>query len=97
MSRNVGEIEEHVDEAFGLRSKDPAFEKDDAVGAVGEEFSGGNDFESLLAGDADAHDDGNTEAEFNVFFDHFPATHFHRNLVSEAVLLEGAVHQTPGA
>src|SRR6185369_2071094 len=33
----------------------------------------------------------------DVLFDHFPAADFHRDLVSESVLFEGAVHQAPGA
>src|SRR6266516_19383 len=92
-----GRIEQHTDKAFGLWGEDSAFAQHHSVGPVGKEFPSRNHLQLLFPRDANAHDDGDAQVEFDVFFDHFPATDFHRDLVRDPVLFEGAVHQTPGA
>src|SRR3954465_13496722 len=95
--RICGLVEQHAHETLGLRAEDEAFAEHHTVGARWKEFSGGNDFEFLLAADPDADDDRNAEAELDVFFDDVPATDFHRDLLAEAVLFKNAVDHPPRA
>src|SRR5687767_12470336 len=92
-----GFLEQHADESFGLGTQDTTLAQDDAVGAHREKFRRWNYLELLLSCDADADDNGNSHAELDILLDDVPAAHFHRNLVTQAMLLERAVHHGPGA
>ena len=73
------------------------FAHDHAVGAVGKPLADGDHRELFVAGDADAHDDGDTETEFDVGLDHFPTADLELHVVRQAVFGELALDDAPGA
>ena len=72
---------EHTHETFSLRSEESSLAQDDAVDAAGEEFTGGDYLEFLVAGDSDTDDNRDSQAQFDVFLDDFPTAGFHGELV----------------
>src|SRR5439155_209203 len=88
---------QHAYKTLGLRRENSPFAQHHAVRSARKKFSSRNDFEPFLSGNTNAHDDRNAKAEFDIFFDDFPAADFHRHLIREPVLFESAVHEAPSA